>query len=198
MVVTALSNVERAERWYQQGQQSLSYSMIDEAIAQFEQALHLAPSHKSARTMLAATLYGQQRSDEANSVLVDGLRRQPSVLEWRVLIAKMATEQKQYSRVLAALGDEYDEHALRLAQNDYWILKGSAARNLKRFDIAKTSFTVLIKRQPNVAKWWLALATSEDGLGELQAAKSHYGTALQLGGLSMQSQRFARARYEQL
>ncbi len=198
MVVTALSTAERAERWFQQGQQSLSYRMVDEAITQFEQALHLAPSHKSARTMLAATLYGQQRNDEAFSVLVNGLQQHPSVLEWRVLIAKMATEQKQYPRVLAALADEYDQQAMRLADNDYWILKGTAARNLERFDIAKTSFTVLIKRQPNVAKWWLALATSEDGLGELQAAKSHYGTALQLGGLSMQSQRYARARYEQL
>lgn len=197
-VVKALSVQQRAQRWFEQGQQSLRFAMTNEAIKQFEQAVILVPEHEQARSSLAATLYGQQRLEEAYSVLINGLKVAPETLSWRVMIAKMAIEQQQYQRVLEVLGDGQDARATQLGNNDYWILKGSAARQLKQHDIAKVCFTELVRRQPNVAKWWLALATSEDALGQYHSARGHYATALQLGGLSGPSQQYARARYDSL
>ena len=197
-VVKALSVQQRAQRWFEQGQQSLRFAMTNEAIKQFEQAVILVPEHEQARSSLAATLYGQQRLEEAYSVLINGLKVAPETLSWRVMIAKMAIEQQQYQRVLEVLGDGQNARATQLGNNDYWILKGSAARQLKQHDIAKVCFTELVRRQPNVAKWWLALATSEDALGQYHSARGHYATALQLGGLSGPSQQYARARYDSL
>tara|TARA_Y100000588_G_scaffold88435_1_gene94484 strand:- start:73636 stop:74847 length:1212 start_codon:yes stop_codon:yes gene_type:complete len=197
-VVKALSVQQRAQRWFEQGQQSLRFAMTNEAIKQFEQAVILVPEHEQARSSLAATLYGQQRLEEAYSVLINGLKVAPETLSWRVMIAKMAIEQQQYQRVLEVLGDGQNARATQLGNNDYWILKGSAARQLKQHDLAKVCFTELVRRQPNVAKWWLALATSEDALGQYHSARGHYATALQLGGLSGPSQQYARARYDSL
>lgn len=197
-VVKALSVQQRAQRWFEQGQQSLRFAMTNEAIKQFEQAVILVPEHEQARSSLAATLYGQQRLEEAYSVLINGLKVAPETLSWRVMIAKMAIEQQQYQRVLEVLGDGQNARATQLGNNDYWILKGSAARQLKQHDIAKVCFTELVRRQPNVAKWWLALATSEDALGQYDSARGHYATALQLGGLSGPSQQYALARYDSL
>ncbi|RZF80968.1 hypothetical protein EXT46_10355 [Pseudoalteromonas sp. CO325X] len=197
-VVKALSVQQRAQRWFEQGQQSLRFAMTNEAIKQFEQAVILVPEHEQARSSLAATLYGQQRLEEAYSVLINGLKVAPETLSWRVMIAKMAIEQQQYQRVLEVLGDGQNARTTQLGNNDYWILKGSAARQLKQHDIAKVCFTELVRRQPNVAKWWLALATSEDALGQYHSARGHYATALQLGGLSGPSQQYALARYDSL
>ena len=195
VVIKSLNPEQRAERWFVQGQQSLNYGMMDEAISQFEQALALAPDHVQARTLMAATLYGQSRVEDAYALLIKGLERQPAMLKWRVLIAKMATEQQQYARVLAVLDQPQDTLALQADNNDYWILKGTAARQLQQDQIARDCFTLLVQRQPTVAKWWLALAGSEEALGASEQAKEHYGKAIRLGGLSKAAQEYARARY---
>ena len=198
VVIKSLSPQQRAERWFVQGQQSLNYGMMDEAIGQFEQVLSIFPEHQQARTLLAATLYGQSRVEDAYALLIKGLERQPAMLKWRVLIAKMATEQQQFARVLAVLDQPQDALALQEDNNDYWILKGTAARQLQQEQIARDCFTLLVQRQPNVAKWWLALAGSEEALGAPERAKAHYGKALELGGLSLAAQEYARTRYTSL
>lgn len=196
--VRSLSDEERAQSWYEQAQQSMQYGMTVEGISQLEQALVLNPKHVQARSLLAATLYAQQRVSEAQTILVNGIKLLPPALNWRVLLAKIAISEQQYGAVLQALPNHLDEQAQALQDNDYWILKGTAASKLEQHQVAKESFTQMVRRQPNVAKWWLALATNEEALGEKSEARSHYATALQLGGLSVQSQQYAQARYEGL
>ncbi|MFY8273758.1 tetratricopeptide repeat protein [Pseudoalteromonas sp. SSDWG2] len=198
VVVKALSPTQQAMHWFEKGQQSLNYGMSSEAIAQFEQALSLDPEHEQARTLLGATLYAQQRVEEAYQWFAQGLQRKPEQMQWRVLIAKMATQEQRFSRVLAVLGEQYDVLAKQLADNDYWILKGTAATQLQQHDVAKNCFYELAQRQPHVGKWWLALASAEEAMGERAQAFSHYRKALDVGGLSPQSQQFAQARYQNL
>lgn len=195
-IITArpLSPSQQAQNWFTQAQQSLQFSLTTQAIEQLERALQAQPTHQQARALLASIYYGQNSVELAASVLQQGLNIAPNTLYWRVLLGKIYIEQQQYQQVLQLLGEHHDQHA----NLDYWILKGTAASELQQYQLAKQSFTQLVQRQPNLAKWWLALANAQYGLHAYASAAAHYKQALEIGGLSAQSQQFALSQYQQL
>ncbi|HBW98454.1 MAG TPA: agglutinin biogenesis protein MshN, partial [Pseudoalteromonas sp.] len=142
--------------------------------------LQTQPEHIEARNLLAATYFQQQDVLMAQQLLVAGIKINPEVVQWRVMLSKILIMQQEYEGVLKLLITELEPQA----NLEFWVLKGTAAQNAQQHQIALASFTQLTQLQPQQAKWWLALATSKDALGEFADAKHLYKVALDLGGLN--------------
>lgn len=160
--------------------QAIQFGLYNEAISDLNIILAQSPLHVEARNLLAATYFKQQDINSAQQVLQAGIRQNPSVLEWRVMLSKILIMQQQYEEVLLLLSDEFEPQA----NLDFWVLQGTAAQSASKHHKALESFKHLTKLQPSQAKWWLALATSKDALGEYLDAKQLYKVALDLGGLN--------------
>ena len=160
--------------------QAIQFGLYNEAISDLNIILAQLPLHVEARNLLAATYFKQQDINSAQQVLQAGIRQNPNVLEWRVMLSKILIMQQQYEGVLLLLSDEFESQA----NLDFWVLQGTAAQSASKHHKALESFKHLTQLQPSQAKWWLALATSKDALGEYLDAKQLYKVALDLGGLN--------------
>ncbi len=185
---------EQAQQAFSAGKQALTYGLAEEAIAHLKRALTLNPSHIEARSLLVSAYYSQDRIKEAETVLHQGLALRPEVTRWRVTLAKLLTAQQRFGDVLLVLNDEYQD----MAPLDYWILRGTAAQQQQQHALAVRCFHYLTQRQASQGKWWLALASSEQALGENARAEEHFDAALRLGGLSLNARQYAERRLREL
>lgn len=174
------SKAQLIEQQLTQAKQALQFALYDDAINDLSAILAKAPEHIEARNLLAATYFQQQDVLMAQQLLVAGIKIKPEVVQWRVMLSKILILQQEYEGVLALLVNELEPHA----NLEFWVLKGTAAQNAQQHQVALNSFTQLTQIQPQQAKWWLALATSKDALGEFVDAKHLYKVALDLGGLN--------------
>lgn len=187
-----VTQTSRADELFMQGKKAFNFGLMDDAVDALEQSINSEPTHKEARSLLAAAYYGRKETDKAVSLLDEGLARLPNVMHWRVLLARMQIEQKKYHAVLDTLAASFENNAPR----DFWILKGTAAQQLKDHQLALHCFERLAQQEPSQAKWWLAVATAYDALAQYDAAQRYYTTATQVGGLSPNALRHARTRLQ--
>lgn len=188
--IRKISTRERAENWFTQGKEAFQFGLIEDAIAALDKTLILMPLHIEARSLLAAAYYGREQSQEAESILRHGLSLNPDVMRWRILLAKILVEKGSYQSVAPVLSKRYEVNA----NIDFWILKGTASQQLGEHKVAQNCFGKLTQLEPGEAKWWLALATSNDALGNYHNAKRFYLTAIELGGLSPNAHNHAKQR----
>jgi len=192
--IRKISTRERAENWFTQGKEAFQFGLIEDAIAALDKTLILMPLHIEARSLMAAAYYGREQSQEAESILRHGLSLNPDVMRWRILLAKILVEKGSYQSVAPVLSKRYEISA----NIDFWILKGTASQQLGEHKVAKNCFAKLTQLEPGEAKWWLALATSNDALGHYHNAKRFYLTAIELGGLSPNAHSHAKQRLEKI
>ncbi len=160
--------------------QAIQFGLYSEAISDLNNILAQSKQHIEARNLLAATYFKQQDISSAQQVLQAGISQNPDVLQWRIMLSKILIMQQQYDDVLKLLSDDFETQA----NFEFWVLQGTAAQSANQHNKALNSFKQLTKLQPSQAKWWLALATSKDALGEYPDAKHLYKVALDLGGLN--------------
>lgn len=160
--------------------QAIQFGLYDEAISDLNLILIQSPLHIEARNLLAGTYFKQQDINSAQLVLQEGIALNANVLEWRIMLSKILIMQGEYDFVLQLLSAEFESQA----NLDFWVLQGTAAQSASQHKQALNSFKHLTQLQPSQAKWWLALATSKDALGEYLDAKQLYKVALDLGGLN--------------
>lgn len=192
--IRKISTRERAENWFTQGKEAFQFGLIEDAISALDKTLILMPLHIEARSLLAAAYYGREQSQEAESILRHGLSLNPDVMRWRILLAKILVEQGSYQSVAPVLSKRYEVSA----NIDFWILKGTASQQLGEHKVAKNCFSKLTQLEPAEAKWWLALAASNDALGNYRNARRFYLTAIELGGLSPNAHNHAKQRLEKI
>ncbi len=186
--VTRMTDAERAQKWYLEGQQAYKFGLTNDAILHLDKALTLNPGHIDARSLLAATYYGKQDYDFAESLLRHGLSLKPEVMRWRILLAKLLIEQKRYYAVLNVL----PETELDKANIDFLVLRGTAAARIEDYKNAQLSFSRLTKLQPEKASWWIGLgqatmALAQGERSQLIKARQYLYTGIELGGLSPQT-----------
>jgi len=160
--------------------QAIQFGLYDEAISDLNNILLQSSKNIDARNLLASAYFQQQDINSAQQVLQVGISQNPDVLEWRIMLSKILIMQQQYKEVLLLLSEEFEVYA----NLDFWVLQGTAAQSINQHTKALNSFRHLTQLQPSQAKWWLALATSKDALGEYPDAKHLYKVALDLGGLN--------------
>ena len=173
-----------------QARNALEFGLQQEATDDLVLILQRDPAHIEARSLLAASYFSQQDILAAQSILEEGIGYDPKVLHWRTLLSRIYITRRQYSMVLQLLSEEFEPQA----DNQFWTLKGTAAQQLEEHEVALRCFEKLTRLQPQESKWWLALATSKDALGDYLNAKRYYQTALKMGGLSPVIQSHAEQR----
>ncbi|WP_372767742.1 tetratricopeptide repeat protein [Pseudoalteromonas sp.] len=188
--ITQLSAEQKAKEYFQAGKKAFRFGLVSEAVVELQNCITILPEHIACRSLLAAAYYGRKETVKASDILEQGLNLEPSSMEWRILLAKIYADNKQYQEVLSVLSQQFESQG----DNDFWILKGLAAQQLSQHAVALRSFKKLTLAEPQQGKWWLAMGRSAEHLKHWQNAMQYYTTATQVGNLSPASQRYAVER----
>lgn len=190
---TVLTPAQRIERLMDKAQTSFDKGYITEAISQLEEVLASSDGHIAARNLLAVAWYGRGELQQAVNILNDGLNRYPSVELWRLTAAKIYFKENQLDGAFS-----YLEAELSNASIEYYSMKGTLGRQLKRFDKAESAYSNLTVLEPEKANWWLGYAISLDSQSKSALAIESYKVAVGKSGLSPASIKFATTRIEEL
>ena len=189
-----LTREQRLEKLMTKAQESFDKGYISDAITQLEEVLASSDNHVEARNLLAVAWYGRAELQQAVNILNDGLSRYPTVEEWRLTAAKIYFKENQLQGAFS-----YLDANLASASAEYHSMKGTLARQLKRFDKAEEAYTNLTRIEPDKANWWLGFyAIALDSQKKTELAKDSYMKATERSGLSPASIQFAQQRIEQL
>jgi len=190
---TTLSREERIANLMVKANSSYDKGYISDAITQLEEVLASKDDHVEARNLLAVAWYGRGELQQAVSILNNGLNRYPSIEMWRLTAAKIFFKENQKAGAFS-----YLEADLSAASTEYYSMKGSLARQLKRFDKAESAYANLTNIEPDKGNWWLGYAIALDSQNKTALAIESYKTALAKSGISQGSVNFARERVAEL
>ncbi|WP_157369162.1 CDC27 family protein [Algicola sagamiensis] len=157
----------------------------------YYQSLELKRAHHPAREGLAALLFGQGSQQEAIHVLKQGVALYPQHEGYAILLAKVYYRQRKWEEALAVIpviSDNIEIQALR----------ANLLQRVENYIAAGDIFMTLVHRQPSQPRWWLGAAIAFDKQGQERRAEYAYRQAVSLGGLSQQSQQFAKQRLARL
>lgn len=157
---TVSDALARARDLFLQGVAHFEAHRLDEAAADFEAALVLAPGRPSVLTNLGLTRFHQARFDEAVTHLSASTAADPEQpAAWVVL-----------ARCLAQLGRPYEalpalERALALDDGiaEAWSLRGSLLREVRRLDEAARCFerALALGADPELHRYYLAAVSGQ-------------------------------------
>ena len=143
--------------------------------------------------MLAVAWYGRGELQQAVNILNNGLNRYPNIEMWRLTAAKIFFKENELPGAFS-----YLEADLPGASEEYYSMKGTLARQLKRFDKAESAYANLIQLEPKKGSWWLGHAIALDSQNKATQAVNSYKQAIAQGGISPTSLQFAQQRIESL
>ncbi len=159
------------------------------------QVLANDPLDLSSRKQLAALYYGENQLSAARDVLQQGITLMPTNADLRLLAARVAQAMGDKQAALQSLVAISPSVANNL---DFYAMRAALAQQLRQTSEAGYSYLALTRTQPNIGRWWLGLAISQDQRGLLNDAKQAYRRALMDNQLSAASRRFAQQRIQHL
>ncbi len=171
---------ERAETIYQSGREAQRAGRLEDAIAQYQAALALAPEHAASRQVLASLLIDTQRWDAAEKVLREGVDLPATRLASTLTLARLLVERNQTTTALdlmqqqAASGEKSAEYQGFLA-----VLLNRAGRPHE----AAERYQAATRLAPGEARWWAGLGIALEADGQSAAAHDAYLKARSLPGL---------------
>jgi tetratricopeptide (TPR) repeat protein len=150
---------------------------IDEAVAQYSEALRLKPDYPEAHNNLGLALAGQGRIDEAMAQYFEALRLKPDYPKAHNNLGNALAGQGRIDEAMA----QYFE-ALRL-QPDYpkaHVNLGAALAGRGRIDEAMAQYFEALRLQPDFPEAYLDLGAALAGQGRFDEAIAQYSEALRL------------------
>ena len=159
------------------------------------QVLANDPLDYNSRKQLAALYYGENQLSAARDVLQQGITLMPTNADLRLLAARVAQVMGDKQAALQSLVAISPSVANNL---DFYAMRAALAQQLGQTAEAGYSYLALTRTQPNIGRWWLGLAISQDQRGLLNDAKQAYRRALMDNQLSAASRRFAQQRIQHL
>nr|WP_321241389.1 hypothetical protein [uncultured Tolumonas sp.] len=159
------------------------------------QVLANDPLDYNSRKQLAALYYGENQLSAARDVLQQGITLMPTNADLRLLVARVAQAMGDKQAALQSLVAISPTVANNL---DFYAMRAALAQQLGQTAEAGYSYLALTRTQPNIGRWWLGLAISQDQRGLLNDAKQAYRRALLDNQLSAASRRFAQQRIQHL
>jgi MSHA biogenesis protein MshN len=169
---------KEAEARYAEGQRALARGEPNTAEQNLRDAVALNPHLHTARDALVALLIDQNRLDEAQGVLDDGLALEPQRNAFRRLAARLDLARGQPQLAVERL--EIAPPSVP-ADPEYHGLLASAYQRLNRHEEASRLYRSLTQLQPGEAHWWAGYGLSRDALGDVPGALAAYAQARQLG-----------------
>lgn len=186
-------NTEQALK--QQIQVALQLNDDKEAIKLLKKLLQLKPENQLARKKLASLLFAQGMTNESKQFIETGIRLQPEVSDFRMMLARLYVQQKNTDAAHNTLREFNVSASL---EPNFVSYRASLAKKLQRHDLAKLDYMNLLASQPSNAKWWLGLAISEEKLGDNSAALAAYKKVNELNQLSLEVSNFVQKRLQYL
>ena len=165
---------------YAEGRKALGRGDDTSAASAFLAALESDPAHHAAREDLGTLRIRQGRLQEADSLVREGLEREPGWVGYRRLAARLELARNNATAAVALL--EHDAPAVA-EDPEYHGLLASAYQRLNRHEDAARTYQGLSQLQPGVAQWWAGYGLSRDALGDVPGALAAYRQARTLGGL---------------
>lgn len=184
-----ISPSQTAEYQYQQALESIQQNQLNEASNQLKTAIQLNPRHEAARKTLASVLLHQKKTAEAEQVLADGQSLSPDNLDLAITLARLQVESGELTAALNTL-----QRSSSYAGQSGEFLAFQAFLNQKRGEhIAASNLLIrALQLNPGNSQWRLALASSQQALGQDQFAQKNAQMALNNGGLSRELQTLAQ------
>jgi MSHA biogenesis protein MshN len=189
-----ISPQQHAENEYSKANRAVQEGRINDALAGYEGVLRLEPLHHAARQALVGVLLRLKRNGDAESVLQDGLRRDPHQVPFAMLLARLQVE-----RGAVALALETLQKTLPSAegQGDYQAFMAALLQRLNRHDEAVSHYQIALKLLPNNGIWLMGMGISLQALQRKEDARNAYQRALASNSLNAQLQAFVQNKLKE-
>lgn len=187
--VKQVSATQSAEYQYQQALAAVQQGRTSEAVPLLRSALQTAARHQAARHLLVGLLLNDGKNEEAVELLREGQQLAPTDLDTATMLARLQVEAGAINVAINTL-----QLSLPHAGGSGAYLAFKASLHQKQND--HTAATVLLTRalqiEPGNGRWLLALAVSQQALGQGVAARTSAEAALASGNLPGELQTMAR------
>jgi MSHA biogenesis protein MshN len=172
---------DRAEVEYHKAESALAAGRSGEALESLRAALKLDAGHVQVRQALLRQLLDMRKTEEAISVLHDGLELQPMQIGWAISLARLQMEQGdlQAADKTLARSQAYAEN-----NADYAGFQGHLKSRLNAHRQAAAHYQRATRLAPNEGRWWLGLGLALEADGRAGEAKDALRKALASSTLS--------------
>lgn len=184
-----LTPLQLAKNAIERGKKELDSNHLDGAIKEFESALKYTPSDEITRKRLAALYYGKQDLRRTIEVLQHGIRLNEESQLLRISLSKILIKENQPEAALSPL-----IYLPSNVETEYLAMRAALSQQVKRLDLALSTYQILVGRQPDNARWWLGLAIQQERKMLYSEAKHSYQEAVGRVGVSKETQVFIRDR----
>ena len=186
-----MRNDQKAELAYQAGYDQLALHNFRRAEQELRQALVIEPRHVRARELLAGILIKQGRWIENVDLMQQGVQVVPANLVFVKLYARTLMQLNRDQQAVKLLRD----HAPPVAQDPaYYALLAALFQRQQNHLAAASTYSEILKLQPNTGIWWVGLGISLEALGKQPEAQQAYARARKTGSLHGDLARYTENR----
>lgn len=165
------------------------------AISGLQKLLSTDPNNVRIRKKLASLLFAENRLQEAQALLTEGVTSQPEQHDFRLMLARLFAQQDNPAKALSLLLEVSPSLVLH---SDYYAYRGALAQQMEDYAQAQQDYQKLVNAEPQQAKWWLGLGIAQDSSGEKTQALVSYQKADNEQQLTPQVITFVRQRLNDL
>lgn len=165
------------------------------AIKRLEELLRVQPDNVEARKKLAAILFSEKRSKQAEHVLLEGIKKHPLRSDLRLMMARLYMQKKNHNAAIKLLSEVEPDATNQL---EFLAYRGALLQQNAHYQLAMTDYLKLLEADSNNSKWWLGLAITRDRLGQTLEALSAYRNAYNKDQLSPSVMKFLEQRMIQI
>ncbi len=188
-----LSPKELASQKMANAERAIAENNLALAEKLFEDVLLIMPTHDIARQQLSALLFGRKAYQSAINILQQGIISSPNNDTFRLMKARIHLTVGQTEQAFDALIPLAD-----ILNSEYQSILASSAQQIKNFDAAIKSYSILTKLEPQQGRYWLGLAIAYDSNSQFNEAIKAYQQTIEQGGLSNAAFNFAQQRLAEL
>lgn len=190
-----ISSAQRADAEFHRAASMAQQGHIAEAITGYEAALRLDAGHEAARQALVALLLESKRNEDAEKVLLEGLKIKPGQAGFTMLLARLQVERGALEQATATL-----ELSLPFAdaQADYRAFLAALLQRQNRNEEAISQYQIVLQQAPDNGVWLMGYAISLQALHRDAEAKDAFQRALATQRLSPELQAFVQQRLKGL
>ena len=147
------------------------------------------------RKKLASLLFAENRLQEAQALLTEGVASAPEQHDFRLMLARLFAQQDNPAKALSLLLEVSPSMVLH---SDYYAYRGALAQQMENYAQAQQDYQKLVNAEPQQAKWWLGLGIAQDSSGDKTQAIVSYQKADNEQQLTPQVITFVRQRLNDL
>ena len=186
---------EGAEAEFRRAMALVNQGRMAEGMDGLRAALSLDAAYETARQTLVALLLESKRTDEAASLLQQGLALNPANLGYSMLLARIHVENGDPQRALALL---QKSEAAGQSSAEYHAFVAALYQRLGRHAEAVDKYQGALRLTAGVGAWWVGLGISQETLERRHDAAQSFSRAKATGNLSGELLAYVERRLKQL